>query len=336
MTAAPPVTARPPIGVLVHGDTKPDQLVPVCRRIEDAGFGAVWLAEDYFLLGGPTSAALALQGTREIPVGIGILSAVVRHPAVTAMEVATLSLAHPGRLITGIGHGVPFWTKQMGLYPKSPLKSLQVVIDSVRALLDGETLTIDEGPYVFDNVTLTHPNPGAVPLYSGVIGPKSLELSGRIADGTIMSVIAAPKYLDYARTTIAKGAVGSPREGQPHAMPTFVIYRVDTDRDVARRSAREGLAFYLQAVGPTPMTGVYGINDQLGEILALGDLAAITDALPDEWVDTFTICGTPPECVDRIKEFLAAGATSVVLAPYPAAANDEILALTAEQVLPHL
>lgn len=327
---------RSPVGVLVHGSTPPDKLVPVCRGIEDAGFGAVWLAEDYFFLGGPTSAAMALQATREIPVGIGILSAVVRHPAVTAMEISTLSLAYPGRLLTGIGHGVPFWTKQMGLYPKSPLRSLRTVIETTRALLDGETLTITEGPYLFDNVTLTHPNPGAVDLYAGVIGPKSLELAGEIADGTIMSVIAAPKYLDFAREWIAKGAAKSGRDPAAHAMPTFVLYHVDRDGDAARTAAREGLAFYLMAVGPTPMTGVYGINDQLVEILALGDLAAVTAALPDEWVDTFTIAGTPAECTGKIRAFLAAGATSVVLAPYPAGANDAVLALTAGDVLPHV
>lgn len=330
------MSTRSPVGVLVHGSTRPDQLVSVCRGIEDAGFGALWLAEDYFFLGGPTSAAMALQATRDIPVGIGILSAVVRHPAVTAMEISTLGLAYPGRLVTGIGHGVPFWTKQMGLYPASPLRSLRTVIESCRALLDGQTLTIEDGPYRFDHVCLTHPNPGGVPLYAGVIGPKSLELSGEIADGTIMSVIAAPKYLDFARSWIATGAARAGRDPGAHALPTFVLYHVDRDPAVARAAAREGLAFYLQAVGPTPMTGVYGINDELTEILARGELAAVAAALPEDWVDTFTICGTPEECVRKIRTFLAAGATELVLAPYPAAANEQVLALTASDVLPHV
>ena len=328
------MSTRSPVGVLVHGSTPPNKLVGVCRSIEDAGFGTLWLAEDYFFLGGPTSAAMALQATRSIPVGIGILSAVVRHPAVTAMEISTLGLAYPGRLAAGIGHGVPFWTRQMGLYPSSPLRSLRTVIESCRALLDGQTLTIEDGPYRFDYVTLTHPNPGGVPLYAGVIGPKSLELSGEIADGTIMSVIAAPDYLDFARRSIDKGAVRSGRDAGAHAMPTFVLYHVDPDPAVARAAGREGLAFYLQAVGPTPMTGVYGINDQLSEILALGDLAAVAAALPEEWVETFTVSGSPAECVRKIRTFLAAGATEVVLAPYPAAANERVLDLTAAAVLP--
>jgi alkanesulfonate monooxygenase SsuD/methylene tetrahydromethanopterin reductase-like flavin-dependent oxidoreductase (luciferase family) len=327
---------RSPVGVLVHGTTPPEKLVEVCTGIEKAGYGELWLSEDYFFLGGPTSAAMALQATRDIPVGIGILSAVVRHPAVTAMEVSTLTRAYPGRLVAGIGHGVPFWTKQMGLYPKSPLRSLRAVIETTRALLAGETLTIDDGPFVFDNVSLVHPNPAGAQLYAGVIGPKSLELAGEIADGTVMSVIAAPEYLRFARQHIAAGAAKAGRDAAAHRTPTFVIYRADLAGDVARAAAREALAFYLQAVGPTPMTGAYDINERLAEILALGDLDRITAALPEEWVETFTIAGTPKECVGKIRAFLNAGATSVVLAPFPAEANDSILELTAADVLPHI
>ncbi|GAA1272373.1 LLM class flavin-dependent oxidoreductase [Pseudonocardia aurantiaca] len=330
------MTDRSPVGVLVHGTTPPEKLVEVCIGIEKAGYGELWLSEDYFFLGGPTSAAMALQATRDIPVGIGILSAVVRHPAVTAMEVSTLTRAYPGRLVAGIGHGVPFWTKQMGLYPKSPLRSLRAVIETTRALLAGETLTIDDGPFVFDNVSLVHPNPAGAQLYAGVIGPKSLELAGEIADGTVMSVIAAPEYLRFARQHIAVGAAKAGRDAAAHRIPTFVIYRADLDGDVARAAAREALAFYLQAVGPTPMTGAYDINERLAEILALGDLDRISAALPEEWVETFTIAGTPKECVGKIRAFLNAGATSVVLAPFPAEANDSILELTAADVLPHI
>ena len=60
-------------------------------------------------------AALALQATSQITVGLGVVASVARHPAVTAMEIATLVRAYPGRFLPGIGHGVPFWTDQMGL-----------------------------------------------------------------------------------------------------------------------------------------------------------------------------------------------------------------------------
>jgi alkanesulfonate monooxygenase SsuD/methylene tetrahydromethanopterin reductase-like flavin-dependent oxidoreductase (luciferase family) len=38
-----------------------------------------------------------------IPGGVGIVAAVARHPAVTAMEVASLARTYPGRFSAGIG-----------------------------------------------------------------------------------------------------------------------------------------------------------------------------------------------------------------------------------------
>jgi alkanesulfonate monooxygenase SsuD/methylene tetrahydromethanopterin reductase-like flavin-dependent oxidoreductase (luciferase family) len=324
------------VGVLIPSTMAPEKIAGNCRLIENLGFDELWIAEDYFFAGGIAGAAYALAATTRIPVGLGILAAVARHPAVTAMEVATLARAYPGRLMTGIGHGVPAWTKQMGLYPKSPLATLRQVIESTRDLLAGKTLNGSEGPFEFHDVTLFHPVSEPVEIYAGVIGPKSLELAGELADGTVMSVISAPEYLRFSREHIAKGAKRVGRDGTAHKIPTYVIYNVDEDGERARSVAREALAFYLQAVGPTPMTGVYGINDKLADILALGEPAAIRDALPDEWIDIFTIAGTPTECIAKIREFHDAGATSVVLAPFPPEEGERMIELTSQAVLPGL
>ncbi|WP_116999496.1 LLM class flavin-dependent oxidoreductase [Desertimonas flava] len=323
-----------PIGMMLHGETAPGNISRLAKQIEASGFGSVWLSEDYFFLGGIASAAIALEATEQIQVGVGILSAVVRHPAVTAMEVATLAGAYPGRLLTGIGHGLPLWTQQMGLYPKSPLGALRQTVESVRGLLAGETLSSEGGLFTFRDVALVHPAASDVPLYTGVIGPKSVELSGEIADGTIMSVIAAPKYLERVKEQVAVGAARSGRDPDAHALPTFVIYHVDTDGAAARAAARVGVAFYLFAIGPSAMTEPYGINDRLSELIESGGLEAVTEHMPDEWLDIFAIAGTPADCVAQIRPFLDAGATSVVLAPYPASAGESMIALTAAEVLP--
>ena len=136
----------------------PEDIASAARFIEDAGFGEVWVAEDYFFYGGMSTAGLVLETTESIQVGLGIVASVARHPAVTAMEFATLGRAYPGRFLPGIGHGVPAWTKQMGLYPKSPLGVFREVATSVRRLVEGETLD-ESGHYTFNSVTLTHPSP---------------------------------------------------------------------------------------------------------------------------------------------------------------------------------
>jgi len=325
--------SQSPIGILIHGANAPSRVSELSKKVEDLGFGSLWLSEDYFFLGGIASAAIALEATKSIDVGIGILSAVVRHPAVTAMEISTLVNAFPDRLYTGIGHGLPVWTQQMGLYPKSPLKALREVVESVRDLLGGATLQKTDGLFEFHNVALTHPVKGHVNLYTGVIGPKSLELSGEIADGTIMSVIAGPKYLEYVKTHVARGAVKSGRDPAAHKLPTFVIYNVNEDRQKARDAARAGVGFYLWAVGPSPMTEVYGFNEKLSALIEEGGADAVIAKMPDEWLDIFAIAGTPADCAAQVPKFLEAGATSVVLAPYPSDEIDRMIDLTAKSVL---
>ena len=217
------------VGALIPTSTPPEDIVSTASFIEDAGFGELWMAEDYFFYGGIASAAMALQATSTIPVGVGILSSVVRHPAVAAMEIGTLASAYPGRFLPGIGHGVPAWTQQMGLLPKKPLTVFREVVTTIRRLLAGATVTESEGNFHFDAISLAHPHDN-VPLLAGVIGPKSLQLAGEITDGTVISVLAGTKYLEYAKEHISLGMQRAGRTGT-HLLPTFTLFAVDDDGD---------------------------------------------------------------------------------------------------------
>ena len=88
------------------------------RHSRPRGVDQLWVIEDCFYTAGISLAATALARTESLTVGIGILPAVARNPAVTAMEIATLAKLAPGRLLAGIGHGVQEWMDQMGAAPR--------------------------------------------------------------------------------------------------------------------------------------------------------------------------------------------------------------------------
>src|SRR5690606_18108052 len=124
------------------------------RRLEAAGVEQLWVIEDCFFTAGVSLAATALAVTERLTVGIGIMPAVARTAAITAMEVATLANLAPGRFVAGIGHGVQDWMGQMGVRPASPLTALDETITAVRRLLAGEEVTA-AGDYVtLDRVQL--------------------------------------------------------------------------------------------------------------------------------------------------------------------------------------
>lgn len=310
------------VGVFIATATPPERIPALAAAAEDLGFGEVWTAEDYFCYGGFTGAALALGATRRIKVGLGIVASVARHPAVTAMEIATLARVYPGRFLPGIGHGVPFWTDQMGVTAKSPLTALTECIDGIRDLLAGRTVDVEGKQFTFRSVTATHPVPGDVPILTGVLGPKSLRLSGRIADGTVVSVLAGPAYLESSLAHIREGMAESGRT--EHLLPTFALFSCSKNRKEARAAVRPTLAGYLAAVGAhNPLTGAYGYGEEIAELLRTPETLAA--ALPEEWIDTLAVAGDPDEVSERITALRQAGATSVVLSPVNAdTALDEL------------
>lgn len=113
----------------------------VAQRLEDDGVEELWIIEDCFFTAGVSLAATALAVTDRLRVGLGILPAVARNPAVTAMELATLAELAPGRLMAGIGHGVQPWMAQMGARTPSPLTTLEEVLVTLRRLLADPTAT---------------------------------------------------------------------------------------------------------------------------------------------------------------------------------------------------
>ena len=321
------------VGVSFASTIPVTQLINAYELAERCGFDELWVHEDYFYHGGFTAAATALQATQHIAVGIGIVSAMVRHPAVTAMEIATLAGAHPGRLRVGIGHGAPQWMKQLGLQQKSPLRALREVVTSVHRLLSGEALT-QSGIFVFDAVQLAYPA-ADVPLYTGVIGPKSLALSGEVADGTVITVMAGPKYVERARqiATDAAARFGRTRE---HMLPTLSYCFIDRDGERARRAARTALAQMLAQAGPDLLTNVYDIDDQLRDMIARGGAATVEAEMPDEWIEWFAAAGEPERCLERIHALGRAGSTSVIFALSDSATTRSSMDLLADHVLPRV
>jgi 5,10-methylenetetrahydromethanopterin reductase len=325
----------PPVGLVLGSALEPERITQAAQLGEQHGFSELWFAEDYFFAGGISGATAALAATKRIPVGLGIVSAMVRHPSVLAMEIATMSRMYPGRVLPGIGLGVPYWLGQMGLYPKSQLTAMRECITSVRELLAGEELTRDGDYFQFDKVKLAHPPSEALPLSMGVIGPKMLELSGEIADGTVVSVLAAPEYVRWTRERIAAGAAKAGRDATKHHIATFVLYAADADGKKAKESLRDLTAFYLSAMPKSALTEVYGVGEELATMVS-GGPEQVAREMPASWLEDLVVAGTPDECAEKIGRYLDAGSDSVVLFPASAEGIEELVKFAAREVLPRI
>lgn len=206
--------SAPRIAVVVRPEQSPEDLVRHARYADEVGIEEVWLWEDCFFGGGIATAATVLAATERLGVAIGVLPTPMRNTAITAMEVSALARVHPDRLRVGFGHGVQSWMRQIGAKAESPLTLLQEQFGAVERLLRGESVTVS-GRYVnLTDVELAWPPEKVPQLLVGATGPKTLALSGELAQGTVLSGGTTP---DAVRRAIAH--IGT----QDHEVVVYVI-----------------------------------------------------------------------------------------------------------------
>jgi alkanesulfonate monooxygenase SsuD/methylene tetrahydromethanopterin reductase-like flavin-dependent oxidoreductase (luciferase family) len=276
------------------------------RRVEASGIEQLWLIEDCFYTAGVSLAATALAVTERIQVGIGILPAVARNPAITAMEIATLCNISPGRVRPGIGHGVQSWMGQMGVRPASALAALDETITVVKRLLAGEEVTFDGRQLHLDSVRLAQP-PSIVPsMLAGVQQEKSLALAGRVADGVILVEGAGPTYVGWSLD----------RAGRPHdfEVVTFTMLSVADER---REAYRPVAGFVAELIADRrPAFTVLPFYAELAQHVAHGGADALLDMPQDYWAEIGAI-GTMDDALAHVASLEAAGVGSINIFPGP-------------------
>jgi 5,10-methylenetetrahydromethanopterin reductase len=282
----------------------PPLVVEMARRLDEGGADQLWIIEDCFFTGGVSLAATALAVTERLHVGLGILSAVARNPAITAMELATLCGLAPGRVLPGIGHGVQSWMGQMGARTPSPLTTLEEVITAVTRLLAGERVTFDGREVHLDGVQLDRPPADPPPLLAGVMGPKSLALAGRVAGGVVLAEPAAPSYV-----RLALDQAGRP---DPFHVAVFAPLCVTPRRETAHEVMAPWVAERLD--DPTPGIRALPFHDDLVALHRDRGVEGVRDMPADWWAEIGPI-GTLDDAAAHLAALEAAGVHSIGLFP---------------------
>jgi 5,10-methylenetetrahydromethanopterin reductase len=273
------------------------------RRLEAGGVDELWLIEDCFFTTAPPLAAAALASTDRLAVGLGILPAVARTAAVTAMEIATLASIAPGRVVGGIGHGIQSWMAQMGVATASPLTTLDEVITTVRRLLRGETVTFEGREVLLDGVRLEHVPDPVPPVLAGVSGAKSLALAARVADGV---VLAGPSTVPHVRS--ARQA--APGRGPDYQVVAFTNLVVAADR---RDAYRQKAPWVVEMLGSTGFRDLPFLAE-LKERHAAAGLDGIA-AMPRDWWVQLGAIGTRDDAVEHLALLETEGVTGVTFFP---------------------
>ena len=164
---------------------------------EAAGFDSVFIAEghgDALALCHPLIAA-----TSKVRVGTAIANAALRPPVLAAKTAAQLDQASDGRFLLGLGVANDVMNGRFGLTPFPPLGMVAEYVAVVRAVLAGDPTGFAGQQFRTGMVPLdSSPVRRDLPIYLAALGPRMLELAGRIADGVILNLVS-PARLDGQR-----------------------------------------------------------------------------------------------------------------------------------------
>lgn len=326
-------------------------IVDYARIAEAEGFDGFWIAEAYYNRGLISAASAVVAATERMPIGLGIISPFSRHPGLIAMEAATLDELSGARLRLGLGISQIAVDRQ-GVADAKPAVSLREAIELVRAFLSGEKV-------VYDGRFFKITPPGTalgfvpprrnIPIYIGGMGPKSLQLAGRVADGAVLGMFSTPGFVVYVREQVDAGLEASGRTPADFDLSSYITFSIHEDSRLAKDATRRILVSYLSETVSTSATKAGSprlrysgmdldefarVKAEVGKYASQGKMDAAAESIPVEFIDQMLVAGTPEECRARLAEYRDAGLDTPVLYQVIGPDTRAGIRLAAKEILP--
>lgn len=308
-----------------------DAVVSYAQEAERLGIDAVWTAETWGFDGATPLAYIAAK-TTHLRLGTGILQVGARTPAMTAMTALSLASLSRNRFMLGLGvSGPQVMEGWHGVNFTRPLQRLRETVEIVRLIARGERLSYQGEMYQLPLpggegkalVPTSTPYPD-LPIYLATLGPKSLELTGAVADGWLGTSFI-PEHADIFLTPLAVGATRVGRSLSQLDLQVaagVVAFSHDVERLIAPR--KPGLAFTLGAMGSRThnfYNDVYrraGYADVAAEVQDLWlnkKREEATARVPDELVLKTNLIGTEEMVRARLRKYRDVGITTLRVDP---------------------
>ncbi|MGI9254701.1 MAG: LLM class flavin-dependent oxidoreductase, partial [Thermomicrobiales bacterium] len=315
-----------------------ERTLAVAAAADAAGIDAIWVNEDpegwdaFAVLG-----AIAARTSRAL-LGPSVTNPYLRHPNLIAASLATLDRLSGGRAVLGLGRGQPEWYEQgLGMERGDPLARLEETAALLRAWQRPEHRASSPGGGQFGvrgwerQVMPLQPSP---PLLLAAVGPRALELAGRVAVGVIFNELTSDAALAEMIPAAREAACDAGRD------PSRLWFVLKTEAAITEDPApvlrRQKTLFALVNALPgmerlvrvpgfdvdgtiAHVRGILGTERHLADGRAFpdlrrGDLAAAREAIPNDLVAALAMAGDRGFVRGRLAAVAALGVTHVGLA----------------------
>ena len=261
------------------------------ERAEALGFHSLWVQEQAGLravagaLEGVSMLSYAAALTRRIRLGSAVFLINLRNPIQLAKSLASLDQLSQGRLIVGVGlGGVTRLYEAYGLSPEHRVSRFVEALTLMKKLWTEENFTFEGKFWQIEKASLLprpfqKPHP---PVWFGANSPAALKRAVKHGNGFIGAGSSSSGDFKSKVQTVLSALAEAKKGSADFIIGKRVYLAVDRDRERAAKRLREWFGlFYGQA-----------------------DLA-----------DRVAVWGSAEECVERLREIVAAGARLLLLNP---------------------
>ncbi|CAN5566571.1 LLM class F420-dependent oxidoreductase [soil metagenome] len=298
---------------------------------EEAGFDSIWVNEDPDGWDAFQVLAACAGVTTSVRLGTGVTNHFHRPPSLMAASVATLDRLTNGRAFLGIGRGQPdVYKHALGLDVSDPLSQMESTIALLRSWWRAPFTASNAGIPFVSRLQRTIGPTQAPPIYIAAVGPKALELAGRVANGVLFNELATPQYVNWAVAQVRSSAVSAgrdPAELSFFANPALTVTS-DPESVFARKKAFVAMVHALPGMDRLLMTETFDVPEIMArvrsamkteEVLArgglfpelreAGDIEAAKSMIPDGLIEEASAIGSIEYVQSKVRDFVAAGAT---------------------------
>lgn len=340
--------------LLLLGEHNPDQLLRLASFAEQNNFAHIWFADEKFYRDPYASLAVLSQHTSRIKLGTCVTDPYTRHPAITAMAMATVDEFTQGRGVLGIGAGFS-GLEAMGIERSNVVTKLREGIELIRQLWKNEVVTFNGKTVTFLNGSLNFRARPDIPIAIASAGKQILRLAGEVADIILLGDLTSPDAINKAILDIEVGAIKGGRSLSDIYIGTRVNMIISDDFQAAHAAIRPWVTGELWGVYPNWST-LYAYKPEWDDTLKplfefiknyggrprnVGDFKLIeryNTLVTDEMVEDKALVGNVSNIANQIVEISKTGIQEITIYPVllPNQNIEDVLLTFTEQVIPKI
>lgn len=314
------------IGSAYYNGEDWDELVNYTVAADKMGVDYVWSAEAWGMDAIVPLAYVAAR-TQNIKLGTGILQISSRVPSMIAMTAQSLATISNNRFVLGLGVSGPQVVE--GLHGASfahPMGRLRECVEIIRKGLSGERLAYEGKHYLLPRpggegkpIKLSQPPRPDLPIYLATLGPKSMEMTGELANGWLGTSFI-PENADVFLEPLQRGLKKSGRTMADMDIQVGGSFEIGDNVEQMIEARRPAMAFTLGGMG-SAQTNFYndafkraGYEDAAVEVQDLwvnGKKDQAIKAVPDEMVLKTSLIGTEDMVRERLRAYRDAGVSTL-------------------------